>query len=90
MFFAIQMVIIGAVAIFLGYQLATYRGFPNVLVVMALLIGLYTFLTNRSTVGRRIYSLGGNEKAAKLSGINTERSPSSPSSTWAFWRHWPA
>ncbi|MEA3534080.1 multiple monosaccharide ABC transporter permease [Rhizobium sp. CC-YZS058] len=72
-FFAIQMVIIGAVAIFLGYQLATYRGFPNVLVVMALLIGLYTFLTNRSTVGRRIYALGGNEKAAKLSGINTER-----------------
>ncbi|MFP5076832.1 multiple monosaccharide ABC transporter permease [Rhizobium sp. YIM 134829] len=72
-FFAIQMVIIGAVSIFLGYQLATYRGFPNVLVVMALLIALYTFLTNRSTIGRRIYALGGNEKAAKLSGINTER-----------------
>jgi putative multiple sugar transport system permease protein len=72
-FFAIQMAIIGVVAIFLGFQLSTYRGFPNVLVVMALLIALYTFLTTRSTIGRRIYAMGGNEKAAKLSGINTER-----------------
>ncbi|KQS72447.1 ABC transporter permease [Rhizobium sp. Leaf371] len=72
-FFAIQMAIIGAVAIFLGFQLSTYRGFPNVLIVMALLIALYTFITTRSTIGRRIYAMGGNEKAAKLSGINTER-----------------
>ncbi len=72
-FFVLQMAVTGVVAIFLGYQLATYKGFPNVLVVMALLIALYTFITNRSTIGRRIYAMGGNEKAAKLSGINTER-----------------
>ncbi|SIQ29661.1 multiple monosaccharide ABC transporter membrane protein [Rhizobium sp. RU20A] len=72
-FFVLQMAVTAIVAIFLGYQLATYKGFPNVLVVMALLIALYTFLTNRSTIGRRIYAMGGNEKAAKLSGINTER-----------------
>ena len=34
---------------------------------------LYTFVTMRTTIGRRIYAIGGNEKAAKLSGINTER-----------------
>ncbi len=72
-FFAVQMGIISAVAIFLGYQLATYRGLPNVLVVMGVLIALYSFVTTRTTIGRRIYALGGNEKAAKLSGINTER-----------------
>ena len=72
-FFVLQMSIIGAVAIFLGFQLATYRGFPNVLVVMALLIAFYAFVTTRSTIGRRIYAMGGNEKATKLSGINTER-----------------
>ncbi|WP_377290266.1 multiple monosaccharide ABC transporter permease [Rhizobium sp. SG2393] len=72
-FFVLQMAVTGVVAIFIGYQLATYKGFPNVLVVMALLIALYTFITNRSTIGRRIYAMGGNEKAAKLSGINTER-----------------
>jgi putative multiple sugar transport system permease protein len=72
-FFALQMGIIAVVAIFLGFQLSTYRGLPNVLVVMAVLIALYTFITTRSTIGRRIYAMGGNEKAAKLSGINTER-----------------
>lgn len=72
-FFVLQMGIISAVSIFLGFQLSTYKGFPNVLVVMALLIALYTFVTTRSTIGRRIYAMGGNEKAAKLSGINTER-----------------
>jgi putative multiple sugar transport system permease protein len=40
---------------------------------MAVLIGIYAFVTNRTTIGRRIYALGGNEKAAKLSGIKTER-----------------
>ncbi|MBP1861204.1 multiple monosaccharide ABC transporter permease [Rhizobium herbae] len=72
-FFALQMGIIAVVAIFLGFQLSTYRGLPNVLVVMAVLIALYTFITTRSTIGRRVYAMGGNEKAAKLSGINTER-----------------
>jgi putative multiple sugar transport system permease protein len=46
---------------------------PNVLIVMALLIAIFTFITNSTTLGRRIYALGGNEKAAKLSGINTKR-----------------
>jgi putative multiple sugar transport system permease protein len=53
--------------------MAGFRGLPNVLIIMALLISLYTFITTRTTIGRRIYALGGNEKAAKLSGINTER-----------------
>jgi putative multiple sugar transport system permease protein len=73
LFFALQMGITSIVAIFLGFQLSTYKGLPNVLVVMAVLIVFYTFITTRSTIGRRIYAMGGNEKAAKLSGINTER-----------------
>ena len=72
-FFAGQLAVISIVAVFLGFQLSTYRGLPNVLVVMGLLIALYAFITTRSTIGRRIYAMGGNEKAAKLSGINTER-----------------
>ncbi|MDB5524632.1 MAG: branched-chain amino acid transport system / permease component family protein [Rhizobium sp.] len=72
-FFLVQMIVTAIVTIALGFQLSTYRGLPNVLVVMGVLIALYTFLTTRSTIGRRIYAMGGNEKAAKLSGINTER-----------------
>ena len=40
---------------------------------MGILIVAYMFLTNSTTIGRRIYAIGGNEKAAKLSGINTDR-----------------
>jgi putative multiple sugar transport system permease protein len=60
---------------FLGFAflMASYKGLPNVLVVMFALIALFVFLTTRTTFGRRIYAMGGNEKAAKLSGVNTER-----------------
>lgn len=58
---------------FLGYQLSSYRGLPNVLVIMSLLIVAYAFFTQNMTMGRRIYALGGNEKAARLSGIDTKR-----------------
>ncbi len=60
---------------FLGfsYLMASYKGLPNVLIVMFTLIALFVFITTRTTFGRRVYAMGGNEKAAKLSGINTER-----------------
>ncbi|MBC6717537.1 sugar ABC transporter permease [Aurantimonas sp. DM33-3] len=72
-FFTARIVIVVGAILYLAWMLATFRGFPNVLIVMALLIALYSFVTSRTTVGRRIYALGGNEKAAKLSGIKTER-----------------
>ena len=57
----------------LSYQLASYRGLPNVIFVMALLIALYEFMTSRTVWGRRVYAMGGNIKAAQLSGIPTQR-----------------
>ncbi|KNY23440.1 multiple monosaccharide ABC transporter permease [Methylobacterium sp. ARG-1] len=56
-----------------AYQMSAYRGLPNVLIVMFVLVMLYRFITTRTTIGRRIYALGGNIKAARLSGIKTER-----------------
>jgi putative multiple sugar transport system permease protein len=60
---------------FLGFTflMARYKGLPNVLIVMFTLIVLFVFLTTRTTFGRRVYAMGGNEKASKLSGINTEK-----------------
>ncbi|GAA0239741.1 multiple monosaccharide ABC transporter permease [Marinomonas primoryensis] len=72
-FFIVKNALIAVAIIYLSYMLSTYRGLPNVLMTMAVLIAIYTFLTNSTTIGRRIYALGGNVKAAKLSGINTER-----------------
>ena len=60
---------------FLGFSflMARYKGLPNVLIVMFALIALFVFVTTNTTMGRRIYAMGGNEKATKLSGIDTER-----------------
>jgi putative multiple sugar transport system permease protein len=55
------------------FKLSTFRGLPNVLITMGVLTIIYAFVTEKTTLGRRIYALGGNEKAAKLSGIKTER-----------------
>ena len=56
--FAVKTAVIGALALFLVYQFATYKGLPIVLVVMALLISLFVFVTKRMTIGRRIYAHG--------------------------------
>ncbi|SFU71315.1 putative multiple sugar transport system permease protein [Methylobacterium sp. 174MFSha1.1] len=71
--FALKNALVAAVIVAFSTWLATYRGLPNVLIVMFALILLYRFVTSRTVIGRRVYALGGNEKAAKLSGINTER-----------------
>ena len=66
-------VLIAVAFIGFSFLMAKYKGLPNVLVVMFALIALFVFLTTRTTFGRRTYAMGGNEKAAKLSGINTEK-----------------
>lgn len=72
-FFLARTAVFAGLLVYFSYLLASYKGLPNVLVVMALLIVLFDFVTSRTTIGRRIYAMGGNEKAAKLSGIKTER-----------------
>ncbi len=71
--FVLKNVVMSAIILFLIYKLASYRGLPNVLIVMGILIAAFVFITKRMTFGRRIYAMGGNVKAAALSGIKTER-----------------
>ncbi|TPI22544.1 MULTISPECIES: multiple monosaccharide ABC transporter permease [unclassified Mesorhizobium] len=71
--FVVKTLVGSALALFLVFQFASYRGLPVVLLVMGVLISLFVFVTKRMTIGRRIYAMGGNAKAAQLSGINTER-----------------
>ncbi|SCY66842.1 multiple monosaccharide ABC transporter permease [Paracoccus tibetensis] len=71
--FLIRNGIIAAALLFVTWKLAWFRGLPNVLLSMVVLTVIYVFLTERTTIGRRVYATGGNAKAAKLSGIRTER-----------------
>ena len=72
-FFIAKTAIFAGIVLYATYLLASYRGLPNVLVVMGVLIALYAFVTTRTTIGRQIYAVGGNARAAKLSGVRTER-----------------
>lgn len=58
---------------FFFYKLARYNGLPFVLLIMVVLIALYAFITSKTVAGRQIYALGGNRKAANLSGIDTNK-----------------
>jgi putative multiple sugar transport system permease protein len=57
---------------FIAYRLAGYKGLPIVALISFILIGVYMFLTLKTTIGRRIYAVGGNAKAATLSGVNAK------------------
>jgi putative multiple sugar transport system permease protein len=71
--FVVKNAILVAVILYLSYLMASYKGLPNVLVILFTLIVVYSFITKQTVIGRRIYALGGNEKAAQLSGVNTNR-----------------
>ncbi len=70
---ALKLAVMLVIIWFFFYKLARYNGLPFVLVIMVLLIALYGFITSKTVAGRQIYALGGNRKAANLSGIDTNK-----------------
>jgi len=56
---------------FMTWTLSMYNGIPIILLVLVGLVLVYSFITQRTIPGRHIYALGGNAKAAKLSGVKT-------------------
>lgn len=69
----VKMIVIVAVALFVFIQLSQYKGIPTALIWVALVVGVYAYLTSKTTIGRYLYAIGGNEKATKLSGIDTRK-----------------
>lgn len=55
------------------FRLAQYKGIPNTLIWVTVTILIYAYITSKTTTGRYFYAVGGNEKAAELSGINTNK-----------------
>lgn len=60
-----------AVIIAFMYKLALYKGIPVILVWVVAILLIYNYIATKTTIGRYFYAVGGNEKATKLSGINT-------------------
>jgi D-xylose transport system permease protein len=55
------------------YMLNDYRGVPTPVLILVVLMLAGLFLASRTAFGRRIYAIGGNIDAARLSGVNVER-----------------
>ena len=69
----IKGVVITAVIIFFAIQLSQYKGIPMALIWVALVIAIYSYITSKTTIGRHLYAVGGNEVATRLSGIKTKK-----------------
>ena len=65
--------VIAAAIIAFSLKLAQHKGIPTVLIWVFIVIVIYAYITSNTTVGRAFYAVGGNEKATKLSGINTNK-----------------
>jgi putative multiple sugar transport system permease protein len=69
----VRTVLISAVILWLFYKLANYKGIPTALIWIAVVLIAYAYITARTTTGRYLYAVGGNEKATRLSGVNTSK-----------------
>ena len=65
--------VILAIVWFFFIKLGQYNGIPVQLIVLGVIVAIYQFVTSKTVAGRQIYAMGGNAKAARLSGINTRK-----------------
>ncbi|MGG5372293.1 multiple monosaccharide ABC transporter permease [Enterococcus sp. AZ196] len=71
--FIFKSILTVAIVLGMSYIFASYQGFPIILIILGVIVGVYGFLTNSTVAGRQIYATGGNLKAAQLSGIKTKK-----------------
>lgn len=48
-------------------------GIPYMLIIVGVLVVVYNFILTRTVFGRHVYAVGGNRKAARLSGIDDRK-----------------
>ncbi|WP_174703733.1 multiple monosaccharide ABC transporter permease [Paenibacillus bovis] len=71
--FIAKLIAVVAIINLFTFVLASYAGIPTILVLLFLLIIIYSFVMNKTVMGRHVYAIGGNEKAAGLSGVKTKK-----------------
>jgi len=71
--FILKLVLVGAGVMWIAWALASFKGIPVTLIVLAVLVLIYGIVANRTVFGRHIYAVGGNRHAAELSGVKTKK-----------------
>ncbi|MDO4966276.1 MAG: sugar ABC transporter permease [Lachnospiraceae bacterium] len=67
-----KMVVISAVVLWVTYKLSQYKGIPTALIWILVIVLIYGYVTQKTRIGRYLYAVGGNKKAAQLSGVNVK------------------
>ena len=70
---AAKLVFVGAVLFGAVIWANKERGFPLAFVLVIILLVFWTWVAERTTFGRHIYAVGGNDEAARRAGINVAR-----------------
>lgn len=68
-----KIIIIDLLVLYYTWKLAHYKGIPVMAIWVVAVIFIYAFITSKTAFGRYFYAVGGNEKATKLSGIDTKK-----------------
>jgi D-xylose transport system permease protein len=69
---ALRVLLIGLVLLGFVSTLNTYDGIPVPVLLLLALLGLFSYITTQTVFGRRIYSVGSNMEATRLSGVNVQ------------------
>ncbi len=69
----VKVAIISICILAYSWKLSHYKGISVMLLWVLVVVFIYAYITNRTVFGRYFYAIGGNEKATKLSGINTNK-----------------
>jgi len=69
----VRLVLVSAIILFVFSRFGQHKGIPLLLVILGAIIFIYSYFTNNTIPGRYLYAMGGNAKAARLSGVNTKR-----------------
>jgi D-xylose transport system permease protein len=67
---AVRLAILGIVLAGFVSTLNSYEGIPLPVLVLLVLLGGFSYIANQTVFGRRIYAVGSNMEATRLSGIN--------------------
>ena len=68
-----KMAIISAVVMYVTIKLAKYQGIPTSLLWVLLVVLVFGYVTQKTRIGRYLYAVGGNKKAAQLSGVSIKK-----------------
>jgi putative multiple sugar transport system permease protein len=68
-----KIIIIDLLIVAYSWKLSSYKGIPVMILWVLAILLIFTFITSKTAFGRYFYAVGGNEKATKLSGIDTRK-----------------